>query len=215
MIKNEYHHVMTKSIAGFIVFNNENEFARMIDLLSFYQIEKPLLSFSQFAKLSLLDRNNFLTKQKSNQEDKLVDIISFCVMPTHLHLSLKQLLDGGISLYMKNILNSYAKYFNLKHIRKGPLWESRFKNVLIKDDSQLLHLTRYHHLNPVSAGLAERPEDWIASSYKEYLNLVDLTKRICNFENVLNMKPTLYKKFVDNRISYQKQLSRIKKILLE
>ena len=70
---------------------------------------------------------------------------------------------------MRRLLNSYTRYFNEKIKRKGPLWEGRFKKVLVNSDEQLLHLTRYVHLNPVSAGIVEKPEDWPCSSYREYI----------------------------------------------
>jgi putative transposase len=79
-------------------------------------------------------------------------------MPTHIHLVLRQLKDGGISKFMSNILNSYSRYFNIKHNRKGPLWEGRFRKVLVGSDEQLLHLTRYVHLNPVTACLVDKPK---------------------------------------------------------
>lgn len=212
---NEYYHILTKSIAGFIIFNSPEEFSRMIELLKFYQNRRPLLSFSEFERLSLQDKKVFLNKQKSNSSDKLIVIISYCIMPTHLHLSLNQLIDGGISLYMKNVLNSYTRYFNIKHQRKGPLWEARFKNVLVNDDKQLLHLTRYQHLNPVSANLVDKPENWRWSSYKEYLELTDPKNKICDFSKVMDINTKKYKNFVNDRIAYQKHLSRIKKLLLE
>ena len=80
---------------------------------------------------------------------------------------------------MGDILNSYSRYFNTKQKRKGPLWEGRFENVLIKTDEQLLHLTRYIHLNPVTAYLVDQAKDWQASSYNEYLENSDFNECIC------------------------------------
>ncbi|MCM8826817.1 MAG: hypothetical protein NC904_04785 [Candidatus Omnitrophica bacterium] len=77
---------------------------------------------------------------------------------------------------MSRVSNSYARYFNIKYGRRGPLWEGTFKNVLVNNDEQLLHLTRYIHLNPTTAFLVERPEDWSFSSYREYLDKEDKDK---------------------------------------
>ena len=57
-------------------------------------------------------------------------------MPNHFHLLLKQISDNGIPKYLSLFTNSYTRYFNTKHNRKGPLWQGPFKNVLVKDDSQ-------------------------------------------------------------------------------
>ena len=55
--------------------------------------------------------------------------------------------------------------------RKGALFQGRFQRKHVADESYLLHLTRYIHLNPVDAGLVRHAEDWIYSSYREYIGL--------------------------------------------
>lgn len=49
---------------------------------------------------------------------------------------------------MSSIMTSYSRYFNLKYKRTGPLFESRYKAVLIDSDTHLMHISRYIHLNP-------------------------------------------------------------------
>lgn len=111
---------------------------------------------------------------------------------------------------MSNVLNSYSKYFNIKHNRKGPLWEGRFKSVLIETDEQLLHLTRYIHLNPVTAFLVEKPDAWKSSSYGEYVASMNSDASICNYDAVLKIEPKEYKDFVDEQIPHQRDLAHIK-----
>ena len=116
---------------------------------------------------------------------------------------------------MRKLLNSYTHYFNVKHKRKGPLWVGEFQNTHIETDEQLLHFTRYVHLNPVTAYLVDRPEDWKASSYKEYLSESPDGDKICDFRNLLGIEKTSYKTFMDDRIAYQQDLAKIKKLLLD
>ncbi|EKD56620.1 MAG: hypothetical protein ACD_58C00132G0007 [uncultured bacterium] len=215
LANNEIYHVLNKSIAKYKVFNNESDYLRMVNMLRYYTIQKPLMRFSQFNKLSSNEQKIFIIKNYTSNTQYLIDILSYNIMPTHIHLALKQLSDNGISNYVKNILISYSRYFNTKYKRKGPLWEGRFKNVHVNDEYQLLHLTRYIHLNAVSAGLVEKPEDWLASSYNEYISKVPKQDMICKFGGLINIKPEIYRKFVENRIAYQRQLSRIKKLILE
>ncbi|HOK56166.1 MAG TPA: transposase [bacterium] len=162
------------------------------------------------------ERKNKFSKVKDFMSedfgDKLVVIVSYCIMPTHLHFTLGEEKEGGISKFMANILNSYTRYFNLKHNRKGPLWESRFKYVLIETQEQLLHLTRYHHLNPVVAELVKKPENWKFSSYREYLNY-DGGLKICEFEELIDMSSSEYKRFVEDNIDYQKEIHKIKELI--
>src|SRR3989338_10078474 len=203
----EIYHVFSKSIAEFTIFNNESEFLRIIDVIKYYKFEKPPTKFSYF--INHTEDAGFVC----DKGDNLIDIIAYCIMPTHIHLILKQTKDSGISIFMKKVLDSYSRYFNTKHGRKGPLWESRFKRVIVKTDEQLLHLTRYVHLNPVTAYLVDRPEDWKFSSYREFLG--EEKEKLSSFSNILDTTPDNYKKFVDDRIDYQRQLAEIKKLALE
>jgi len=205
------YHVFTKSIAQFNIFNNNDEALRMLKTISYYQRINPETKFSKYI---ILTKKTKTGKERIIQEkEKLIEIIAYCIMPTHIHLILKQLKKNGISKFMNNILNSYSRYFNTKHKRKGPLWETRFKNILVETDEYLLHLTRYVHLNPVTANLVDKPEDWQASSYNEYLLKPD--NKICEYSDILDIDPVSYKKFVSDRISYQKELAKIKHLLLD
>lgn len=116
----------------------------MLDVVCYYQREKPEIKFSKFIQL---ERESQLNKKEYfSDKEKLVEIVAYCFMPTHVHLILKQLKENGISIVMNHVLNSYTRYFNTKHKRKGPLWEARFKSVLVESDEYLIHLTRYIHL---------------------------------------------------------------------
>lgn len=209
----EIYHIFNKSIANYTIFNDDREFLRMLNTIQYYQKQKPDISFSKFLREmdSMSNSDDFISL---NNKEKLVEIVCYCLMPTHFHLILKQLIDNAISIFMNNIQNSYARYFNLKHKRKGPLWESRFKNVLIKTDEQLLHLTRYIHLNPVTSFLVNNPLDYTMSSYREYL-LINKNNKICRLQDILKIEPHSYRNFVEDRISYQRQLAEIKELILE
>ncbi|MDP2929972.1 MAG: transposase [Candidatus Omnitrophota bacterium] len=211
------YHVFNKSIANFKIFNNEIEFLRMTHAVKYYQISKPQVCFARFMEHEEVAARGFYSAFASSeqQKEKLVEIIAFCLMPSHLHLILKQMKENGISLFMSNLLNSYARYFNLKHGRKGPLWEGRFKNVLIERDEYLLHLTRYLHLNPVTSYLVDYPEQWRHSSFLEFLSKTSGQEAICQFNDILSIEPISYKKFVEDRISYQRELAKIKDLILE
>ena len=209
----EHYHIYTKTIAGFKVFNHRDDFLRLRNILRFAQSADSLTPLSQLLTLK--------TKEADRRRsivlgcEKQVQIIAYCVMPTHLHFFLKQLRLGGISRFMNRVLLSYTRFFNLKHKRKGPLWESRFQNVRVEEDSQALHLTRYIHLNPATAGLVERPDEWEFSSYHEYAGDNKGQERLCEYKHLFDLRPEAYKKFVCDRIGYQRELAQIKSLLLE
>ncbi|MFH1093707.1 MAG: transposase [Candidatus Omnitrophota bacterium] len=211
-VTGEIYHVFTKSIAGFKIFNDADEFLRVKEISRYYQQKKLSMKYSRFKQLQeKLD----LRIKTIPTDERIVDIIAYCFMPTHIHLILKQLEDNAISMYMNNILNSYTRYFNIRHKRKGPLWEGRFKKVLVVNDEQLLHLTRYIHLNPVTSNLIKKPEQWGASSYHEYLNRHQVPERITSFEDILDIAPAEYRKFVEERKDYQQELKKIKDMLFD
>ena len=216
LVTDGIYHVFNRSIAGFHIFNNNEEFLRMKQLMKYYQIKNEL-RFSDFIELKQVQEegfNNYFNKILIDK-DKLIQIIAYSFMPTHIHLIVKQLSNDGISDYMGDFLNSYTRFFNTKYKRKGPLWESKFKNVLVKSDEQLLHLTRYLHLNSTTAKLVDRPEDWEFSSYNEYLGKENEIRSICEFKDLLDIKPSEYRKFVNDQISYQKELAKIKDLLID
>ncbi|MEF3279920.1 MAG: transposase [Elusimicrobiota bacterium] len=136
-------------------------------------------------------------------------------MPTHFHLILNDFNDNYLSKYMNNIQNSYTRFFNLKHKRKGPLWQSSYKKINVEKDIYLIHLTRYINLNPVTAFLVDRPEDWKYSSYREYLEGKEINCGYLKyFPENYNFKK-FYKQFVEERKDYQRKLQIIKKYIIE
>jgi len=205
LVKGSVYHVFTKSISGYRIFRYPRDYNRFLEMFKFYRYENPPTRFSTY--LEIKDKDGFHQRHFS-ERDHIVEIIAYCVMPTHIHFVLKQLKDNGISIFMKNILDSYTRYFNTRNSRKGPLWQGRFKNVLVVDDEQLLHLTRYIHLNPTSDGLVEKPEDWKYSSYNEYLG--ESEDGICNYSEYMEIGPDEYRRFVESRKDYQKSLNILK-----
>ncbi len=109
--------------------------------------------------------------------DPLVEILSFVLMPNHYHLILRQKIDGGISKYMQKLGTGYTMYFNEKYKRTGSLFQGRFKAKLIKQNSHLLHLPFYIHLNPINlinknSSFAKKWEflkNYRWSSFKDYI----------------------------------------------
>ncbi|MEO0263124.1 MAG: transposase [candidate division WOR-3 bacterium] len=212
LVENRIYHIVSRSIEKYRIFRNRKDYERMKELLKYYQVKKPPFKYSLYLEIKdkeKIGRENFL------ENEKLVEIIAYCLMPTHIHLLLKQVAENGISIYMGRILNSYAKYFNTKYKRKGPLWESRFKSIEVETKEELYHLTRYIHLNPVTAYLVENPEDWNFSSYKEFINEKGVNEKICNFEEFLEINKDEYIDFVISRKDYQRELDKIKRLLLE
>jgi len=210
----EIYHVYNRSISEMEIFTTNDEYVRFINALQFYQIENPRIKFSDFLEQAPHRAggiNGISGGMLFPEKKRLIEIIAYCIMPTHFHLSLKELNEGGIAVFINNLLNSYTRYFNVKNLRKGTLWEGPTKKVFAETDAQFLHLTRYIHLNPVTAHLVDKPEDWPWSSYREYVADSRSGKKICYYDHLIDMGPIAYRTFVEDGISYQREMAKAKK----
>jgi REP element-mobilizing transposase RayT len=69
-----------------------------------------------------------------------------------------------VSEFMRNVQQSYTKWYNRRYQRRGALWGERFKSVILGEEASILETLLYVELNPVRAGQVQRPEDWQWSS---------------------------------------------------
>jgi REP element-mobilizing transposase RayT len=117
------------------------------------------------------DREKFLYYLEKAVERFSLKIHTYCLMGNHFHILLETQ-HPNLSKSVQWITVSYAGYFNRKYKRNGHLFQGRFKSILVDADSYLKLLSRYIHLNPVRAGLADRPADYDWSSYNAFVDSV-------------------------------------------
>ena len=97
------------------------------------------------------------------------EIYAYCLMSNHVHILLKEINQGDISLIMKRLLTKYARWYNIKYDRSGALIANRYKSKPVDVDEYFLPVIRYIHQNPVKAGLVKDMSDYTWSSFGEYL----------------------------------------------
>lgn len=212
----QIYHVYNRGVERRPVFTNKWEFKRGIDTLWYYRFSDLPFRLSRFLNLPESERKQVLDNLNKGGQ-KLVEFIAYCLMPNHFHFLLKQLKDNGISTFLSNFTNSYTKYFNTKQNRIGPLFEGVFKAVLVETDEQLVHLSRYIHLNPVTSYIVKTKdlEQYLWSSLPEYLNTSP--EPICQKGHILSFFPSAqeYRKFLLDQISYAQQIDKMKHLLIE
>jgi len=175
-ITDNYYHVYNRGIEKRIVYPNDSFYSRFLSILQHYlEYNYPYSGFRRSfdQAQSLEDKQDVLRGFRLKRLDRPpVEIISFCLMPNHYHLALKQLVTGGITNYMHRVGTSYTNYFNLRYERSGNLFQGKFKAVHVEREDQLLHLSRYHHLNPQGIGIRSKKEliDYAWSSLRDYIN---------------------------------------------
>lgn len=204
-VNGELYHIFNRGVAKMPIFNNSYDHNRFIKTVLYYSVDDLKPKFSIFTP----------TTRRLNTERKIVNFVCYCFMPNHFHFLLQQVKEGGITEFMSKISNSYTKYFNTKNKRVGPLLQGEFKAVHIEKDEQLLHVSRYIHLNPLVGYLTKDLKAYRWSSYLEYLNLTDNT--ICSKELVLDQfnSPNAYKQFLLDQKDYALQLEVIKHQLID
>ena len=216
-----YYHIYNRGTEKRQIFLDNSDYARFIHYLYEFNDEKFDHNISRKIEEG---RASFIQRQR----ELLVEIITFCLMPNHFHLILRQIKENGIIKFMQRLGTGYAMYFNKKNQRTGYLFQGTFKPILIENDNYLTYLSRYQHINPVELiepnWKREGIKDWEKvnnflenyrwSSYLDYIgvkNFPSLTNR--EIINSHFQAEGSYKNFINQWLN--KDLETIKEIVLE
>ena len=217
MVDGEYYHVFNRGVAKQPMFLSDMDYQQAMLGMNYYRFVKPPIKLSRFKRLS--GESKMLLLSKLNREQKkLVDIICFVLMPNHFHFLLRQSNDGGISKFVSQFSNSYTRYFNTKRQRVGPVFQGAFKAVYVENNEQLLHLSRYIHLNPYVSSNISKNNLWSYpwSSLPQYLksttptSVVESTIILSQFKNNSG-----YKDFIADHSDYARQLELVKHMTID
>jgi REP-associated tyrosine transposase len=108
-----------------------------------------------------------------------VDCWDACIMPNHYHLALTNIAPN-LPEAMQHLNGEYGTWWNLRHARVGHVFQGRYKDQIVQRESYLLNLIRYIALNPVRAGLVQRPELWPWSTYRCRAGLAPIPGFLCS-----------------------------------
>lgn len=128
-----YYHVYSRGVAKHDVFLDERDYETFLGLLKRYLSQKPDKSRSRGFHPTYYGR---------------IELLSYCLMPNHIHLLIYQVDETAMTEFMRSLMTSYGMYFNRRHKRVGPVFQSRYKASRITTDDYLDHISRYIHLNP-------------------------------------------------------------------
>lgn len=145
----EYYHLYTRGVGKKDIFFDERDYVRFIFCVLHFQYDEGFNNISDavgnFLKKGLFEYGKRNAPEEKNRD---VEIVSFVLMPNHLHIIALELKDGGIARMMKRALGGYAKYFNAKYKVSGHLFQGAYNAVHIADNDQLLYASAYLHRNP-------------------------------------------------------------------
>jgi len=191
--ENAFYHVFNRGVEKRKIFLDSKDFEIFIYYLFVYL--KPLNDvLKKYPLLPIRLRSKNLSSE--------IELISYGLMPNHFHFLLRQFSKNGISRLMKQVTNAYTEYFNKRYKRTGGLMQGTFKAARVGTDEQLVHLSRYIHLNPVIGGVVNSIDDYNWSSYKDFI--MGNPKGLCNTSIILNLFKSSdeYKNFVKDQINY-------------
>ena len=206
LVNNEIYHVFNRGVEKRSIFLSPGDYERFLMVLNYYQHGGPKPRFSQLSRFQDL---------KIDANKKIVEIVCYCLMPNHFHLLIRQLKKTGVSEFMRKVSDSFTRYFNTKHDRIGSLFQGAFKAIRIESDEQLIHVSRYIHLNPLVSILVKDLKDYLWSSYLDYIGK--------NFGGPCNNRAVMdffnskeeYGQFVLDQEDYGKRLEFIKHHLVD
>ena len=112
------------------------------------------------------DYHSYLNWLAEGAQKHGCQVHAYVLMTNHVHLLLTPATDNSISRTIQYVGRHYVTYVNATYGRSGTLWEGRHKGCVISSEEYLLACMRYIELNPVRAGMIERPMDYRWSSYR-------------------------------------------------
>lgn len=208
------YHVYNRGVERRNIFLTNSDFRRFFQLLSYYRYRDISQRFSHAGARKRHKISLSPVARESRQLE--VEILAWCLLPNHFHLMLRQVNPEGIRTFMGKVSNSYTKYFNERNNRSGYLFQGPFKAVIVETDEQLIHLSRYIHLNPVVSSLVHinQLQAYHWSSYPEY---VDDVPGFTEKRTVLDhfSSEFEYKVFVRDQSEYAAELAKVKHLSLE
>ncbi len=215
LVNREYYHVYNRGVALQPTYSTKRDYERFLLSLSYYRFNNLPFKLSRLLQITKDERESIVSDLEA-KNDKIVELIAFCLMPNHFHILVQQVSDRGVSKFMKQVTDSYTRYFNTKFDRVGPLFQGAFKAVHVENDDQLIHLSRYIHLNPLVSYLV-REIDFLKYPWSSLRNYIGGDSQFVNPKIVLaNFKSSQdYLKFLLDQVNYGKELEKIKHLILE
>lgn len=154
-----YYHLYNRGVAKQKIFLDEQDYKVFLSYLKLYLTSPDL----QGRTLKVPP-----TRKLKNYFD-LARLLAYCLLPNHFHLFVYQRENDTITNFMRSIGTKYSMYFNKKYKRVGPVFQGRYKAVMVTSEIQFIYLSKYIHRNPLPLPTRTDLEGYKYSSYPIYL----------------------------------------------
>lgn len=169
-LSNGYYHIYNRGVEKRVIFQDEQDYSVFLSYLKEYLLPKDTQELTKrlaYPNISYRERAEIIKILRLNNFASEINLLAYCLMPNHFHFLVKQKDTGSIDKFINSLGTRYTMYFNRRYKRVGPLYQGVYKAVLVDTDEQLLHLSRYIHIQALgSKGDAFRSQP---CSYAEYL----------------------------------------------
>jgi len=162
-----FYHVFNRGVEKRIIFQDDQDYVIFLHLLKYFlspgekDIKHPLVGLQGYKGVRPRPMTTLFSQ---------VELHSYCLMPNHFHLLLRQIATNGVTSLLRKVATTYSIYFNKRYERVGHLFQGKYKAVVVDRDDYLIHLSRYIHSNPLELGLTRSDlVNYPYSSYAYYL----------------------------------------------
>lgn len=173
-INGEWYHIYNRGVDKRNIICDAGDSERFLLSITEFNVVEPIGSIHQHSFT--------LRRPTSKFGEPMVEFLVYCLNPNHFHFIVKQVVDGGISEFMKR-MGGYSKFFNEKYDRSGALFQGKFKSVHINSNEYLLYLSAYVNLNNLVHRISTKDAALVRSSWDEYRGVAK--KQICNKDIIL------------------------------
>ena len=170
----EIYHVFNRGVDKRIIFLDSKDVGRFL---------KSMVIFNSIKPIGSLYEQSFLKEKKKSKP--LVRFIAYNLLPNHFHFILEQVVEGGISEFMRRLLGGYTWYFNKRNKRSGSLFQGTFKSKHIDSNEYLLHISVYVNLNDKINTFGGETAKLGRSSWDEYISPDKNNENICSGKDVI------------------------------
>jgi len=163
-VESGYYHIYNRGVEKRLIYLDDQDYSVFLSYLKDYLLPKDEEGLNQ--KLldphtSYHERDKILKLLHLKNYHQDINLLAYCLMPNHFHFFVKQTKVDAIDRFMRSFGTRYSMYFNRKYKRVGSLYQGVYKAVLVDNEGQFLHLSRYIHKQAL--------EQNQPSSYPEYI----------------------------------------------
>lgn len=184
------YHILNRGVEKRKIFLDKEDYLRFVHNLSDFNDENNAISYFDRRHNKNLDivgqsKRNVVGRPKRGIK-KLVDVLCWCLIPTHHHIQVQEKVEGGASKFSQKLTIGHTKYFNIRNERTGVLFQGRSKIILIQKNEHFLWLPFYIMANPLDLFQTDWREKGVSDPKKAFDFL--LNYKYSSFPDIMGQK---------------------------